>query len=211
MTPIVSNVLLRTQSDHRLAALVHAGHERAFEVLVERYRKPLYAQCRRILTAERAEDAVQQAFLSAWSALREGVEVRDMRAWLHRIARNAALNARRRAGYDYDELRESLVGSETAEADLERRAVMRRTLAGLAALPERQREALLRIAVEGRTHAEVARDLGVSDGAVRQLVHRARSTLRSVATAITPMPVATWMAGLGPEAAPAGQRIAELA
>ena len=83
MTPVLSSALLRTQSDDRLAALVRAGHERAFEALVERYRKPLHAQCRRILPAEHAEDVVQQAFLSAWSALRQGVDVRDMRAWLH--------------------------------------------------------------------------------------------------------------------------------
>ena len=211
MTPILSTALLRTQSDDRLVALVRAGHERAFDALVERYRRPLHAHCRRILPADRAEDAVQQSLLSAWSALRAGADVHDLRAWLHRIARNAALNARRRSGYDYDELRESLEGADAPEADLERRAVMRETLAGLAALPERQREALLRIAVEGRSHAEVAGDLGVSDGAVRQLVHRARATLRSGATAVTPLPLAAWLASSGPAAAPAGQRIAELA
>ena len=69
---------------------------------------------------------------------------------------------------------------------MERRAVVRQTLTGLAALPERQREALLRIAVEGRTQEEVARELGVTEGAVRQLVHRARLTLRAAATAVDP-------------------------
>ena len=71
-----------------------------------------------------------------------------------------ALNQLRVAGYDYAELDEALRGRRRAEEELERRAVVRQTLTGLAALPERQREALLRIAVEGRSQEEVARELG---------------------------------------------------
>src|SRR5262245_39399156 len=198
-----SSVLLRTQSDERLVALARAGHERAFEAIVERYRGGLLRVARRYLPDARAEDAIQQAFLAAWSALQRGDDVRDLRAWLHRIARNSALNQLRATGYDYAELEESLRATDAPADALERRAAMRQTLTGLAALPERQREALLRIAVEGRSQDEVARELGVSSGAVRQLVHRARHTLRAAATAVLPMPVATWLASGGGAAADA--------
>ena len=80
---------------------------------------------------------------------------------------------------------------------MERRAVVRQTLTGLAALPERQREALLRIAVEGRSQEEVARELGVTEGAVRQLVHRARLTLRAAATAVVAAAAGQWAAAAG--------------
>ena len=96
---------------------------------------------------------------------------------------------------------------------MERRAVVRQTLTGLAALPDRQREALLQIAIEGRSQDEVARELGVSEGAVRQLVHRARLTLRAAATAVIPMPLAEWAAaagGAGAAGGPSAERIAEL-
>ena len=192
--PSPSSVLLRTQSDERLVVLARAGHERAFEAIVERYRGGLLRVARRYLPDARAEDALQQAFLAAWSALQRGDDVRDLGAWLHRIARNSALNQLRSTGYDYAELEESLRAADAPADELERRAAMRQTLTGLAALPERQREALLRIAVEGRSQDEVARELGVSSGAVRQLVHRARHTLRAAATAVVPMPVATWLA-----------------
>jgi RNA polymerase sigma factor (sigma-70 family) len=165
MTPILSATLLRTQSDTRLVALVRQGHERAFEAIVERYRKPLHRHVRRVLTEFRAEDALQQTFLKAWSSLQEGAEVRDLRPWLYRIAQNTALDALKRAGYDYEELTESLRSPGGPEADLERRAVMRETLAGLAALPGNQREALLRTAVGGDSRAQVAHDLGLTDGA----------------------------------------------
>ena len=86
---------------------------------------------------------------------------------------------------------------------------MRETLAGLAALPENQREALLRTAVGGDSRAQIAHDLGVSDGAVRALVHRARTTLRAAATAVTPAPVAIWAAGAVGAGEPTAARIAE--
>jgi RNA polymerase sigma factor (sigma-70 family) len=192
--PSPSSVLLRTQSDERLVALARAGHDRAFEAIVERYRRPLLRACRRILPEARAEDALQQALVAAWTGLRRGDDVRELRPWLYRIARNTALNQLRVAGYDLDELMDSLSVADDPEEEVLRRAVVRQTLAAVAALPERQREALLRTAISGDGQEEVARDLGLSDTAMRQLVHRARVSVRAAATALVPMPAATWLA-----------------
>jgi RNA polymerase sigma factor (sigma-70 family) len=208
--PSPTTVLLRTQSDDRLVALARSGHERAFEAIVERYRKPLLRACRRVLPEARAEDAVQQALVAAWSALARGDEVRDLRPWLYRIAHNSALNQLRVSGYDYDELSGLLATGAAPEEELERRLVARNTLTGLAALPDRQREALLATAVQGRGQDEVARAMGISEPAVRQLVHRARTSLRTAATAITPMPLAGWLSELGSRSAPVTDRIGEL-
>jgi RNA polymerase sigma factor (sigma-70 family) len=211
VTPLLSSTLLRTQSDARLVALASRGYDRAFEAIVERYRRPLHRWCRQFLPEARAEDAVQTAFLKAWSSLREGTEVGDLKPWLYRIARNAALDNARKAGYDYLELTEALRLAPAPEEALERRRVMRETLTGVAGLPANQREALLRTAA-GHSRAEIARELDVSEGAVRQLVHRARTALRAAATVLTPLPFASWAAAMGSEAgAPTAQRIAELA
>jgi RNA polymerase sigma factor (sigma-70 family) len=208
--PSPSVALLRTQTDERLVALAAAGHERAFEAIVERYRRPLLRHCRRYLPEARAEDALQQALVSAWRALGRGDDVRELRPWLYRIVHNTALNARRSAGYDYEQLRDTLEGGGGPAELAERSAVVRHTLAGLAALPERQRDALLQIAVEGRSQDEVAYELGLSQGAVRQLVHRARSNLRSAATVITPLPLAGWLAAGGHGRGDVVERVAEL-
>ena len=209
MSPSVTVRLLATQSDARLVELARHGHERAFEALVQRYRKPLLSYCRRALLPDaRAEDALQQALLQAWLSLQRGAEVRDARAWLYRIVRNTALNALRSSGYDYAELTEALSGTAAPQTDLDRRIAVREALAGLAALPEQQREALMRTAVEGSSHADVAAAMGVSEGALRGLVHRARVTLRAGLTAVTPMPLASWAAGL---AGHGGGAVAELA
>ena len=48
-----------------------------------------------MLPDARAEDALQQALLAAWTALRRGDEVRELRPWLYRVVHNTALNHRR--------------------------------------------------------------------------------------------------------------------
>jgi RNA polymerase sigma factor (sigma-70 family) len=189
MTPLLSSALLRGQTDERLVGLAAAGNDRAFEAIVERYRRPLLRYLRRLLSDTLAEDVVQATFINAWSSLRTGTEVRDLRPWLYRIAHNAAINALKKVGEAMEEVPESAGGLATEPAaELERRDEMQRALTSIAALPSRQRAALLAVAVDGRAHSDVAAELGLTDGAVRQLVHRARTTLRTAVTAVTPMP-----------------------
>jgi RNA polymerase sigma factor (sigma-70 family) len=206
MAPLLSVPLLRTQSDRRLAALAADGHDRAFEAIVERYRRPLQRYLRRLLSEALAEDVLQASFVRAWQALRAGTEVRDLRPWLYRIAHNQALNTLRAAGAALPPSAEAPAVS--LEAEVERREELRETLHGIEALPARQRAALVAIAVADRPHADVARELGMSDGALRQLLLRARTTLRAAATALTPYPLMSWRAG-GQEVTAA--RVAEVA
>jgi RNA polymerase sigma factor (sigma-70 family) len=207
MAPLLSTPLLRAQSDRRLATLAADGHDRAFEAIVERYRRPLQRYLRRLLSEALAEDVLQATFVRAWQALRAGTDVRELRPWLYRIAHNQALNTLRAAGSALPAATEELPAI-SLEAEVERREELRATLHGIEALPERQRAALVAVAVADRPHADVARELGMSDGALRQLLLRARTTLRAAATAITPYPLVSWLAG-GQEATAA--RVAEVA
>src|SRR3954447_15453772 len=207
MAPVLSIPLLRTQSDRRLVALAADGHDRAFEAIVERYRRPLERYLRRLLSEALAEDVLQATFVRAWQALRAGTDVRELRPWLYRIAHNQALNTLRAAGSALPAVAAELPAI-SLEAEVERREELRAALDGIEALPDRQRAALVAIAVADRPHADVARELGMSDGALRQLLLRARTTLRAAATALTPYPVMSWLAG-SQEATAA--RVAEVA
>lgn len=206
----MSLVLLRSQTDDRLVALARQGHERAFEAIVRRYRRPLLSTCRRIVSDALAEDVLQQALVSAWTALRRGDDVHDLHAWLFQIVRNTAISTLRRSGHDPPALLDALTAAPSSQEEAERRAVVHETLATIAQLPERQRTALLRIAVEGRSQDEVADELGVSRTAARALVHRARTTLRAAASAMVPLPVLTWLAAASTDAEPLNARIATL-
>ena len=198
------------QSDERLMALVRQGHERAFEALVLRYRRPLLAYCRRLgLCEARAEDVLQLALLKSWIALREGAEVRQLKAWLYRIVHNTALNARRGAERHAERLTDPTQLGGISEPALDQGLRAREALAAVGTLPKLQREAIVRTAMAGHSHERVADDLGISQGALRGLVYRARATLRAAVTALTPPPVLQWLAGTG--ATPSSERLLGIA
>jgi RNA polymerase sigma factor (sigma-70 family) len=159
------------------------------------------------LSPTRADDAVQQAFVNAYAALRGTDADIRLRPWLYRIAHNASLNVLRAAGPDHVPVDEQIDGVETPPQALERSERLRSVVTAVRELPDRQRDALVLQALEGRSYEEIALELGVTDGAVRQLLNRARTTLREGATALTPPALA---ARIGTAAnAPVADRVAQ--
>jgi RNA polymerase sigma factor (sigma-70 family) len=183
---LAGSSLLRLQSDDRLAELAALDNHAAFEALVARYRAPLLRASRKLLPDAAAEDAVQQAFLRAHQALLRNGPPERFRPWLYRIAINSALGlvSERDEVLPLDEERAD--GVERPDEAYERRESLRTTVGAIGALPDGQRRALVARELEGRSHAEIAAELGLSAGAARQLIHRAREGVRSAATALTP-------------------------
>ena len=207
---LAGTALLHTQSDERLVDLTRAGNARAFEAIVSRYRKQLLRYCAGILPAERAEDAVQQAFMNAYKAIVADEAELNLRPWLYRIAHNSSLNLLRQNGWNYDEIPEDFDGVMQPPQAVEQSERIREVVRDVRELPERQRDAIVLRELEGRSYDEIAVALGVSDGAVRQLLNRARTTLRAAATAITPPQLVARVAEGATLDAPAATRIAEI-
>ena len=201
--------VLSTQSDERLVDLVRAGSDPAFEAIVERYRRALMRYVSRLLPPERAEDVVQQAFVKAYEAMRRNAAELNLRPWLYRIAHNGALNALRDRGLGHAELDERIDGVERPDQAFERSVGLREVLVAVQALPERQRDAILLRELEGRSYEEIGATLGVTDGAVRQLLNRARNSLRAAAAFVVPGPLVTRVAAADP-AEPVAARVVEL-
>jgi RNA polymerase sigma factor (sigma-70 family) len=191
MSPWLSELVLRSQSDERLVSLARAGHDRAFAAIVQRYRPELFALARRLNSDGRAEDLLQQAFLNAFAALRSGADVKHVRGWLYQIVRNTASKSRPSTDVPLDGI---IVAADSVDEVVQQRAKALSAMSELARLPERQRAALVGTALNGRAHADVALSMGVSEQAVRQLVHRARTTLRRAVGAVTPWPLVRWLA-----------------
>ena len=164
--------------------LVKGGDEAAFAEIVARYKPMLLGHSRRVV-GDRAEDAVQQALLNAWSALRRDHQVRELRPWLFTITHRAALQELR-GERECEVLPESLAGGRSPADCVDQAARSRETLAALAALPELERDALVSIGVHGCSGRTTARFLGVSEGMVRQLVHRGRTRMRAAVSVFVP-------------------------
>ena len=176
--------------DLDLIARARQGDLAAFNVLVERYQTGAYNLCLRLLGAPApAEDAAQEAFISAYRSL-DRFRGGSFRAWLFRIAANACYDELRRrkarpatsldrAGED----QRPIEPPDTAPSMEERAAnteLHRALEAALAQLPREQRLAVVLCDVQGFDYAEIAETTRVSLGTVKSRISRARSRLRVI-------------------------------
>jgi len=187
---------LRAQPDRRLVDLVRDGYDAAFEEIVRRYRRPLDRFAAAIVGG-RSEDVTQDAFSKALLALRGTEAEIELRPWLYRIVRNTALNDLRDRAPETAELSEALPGGRSAAAEAEAREELTELMERLRALPEPQRAALVMRELEGLSHEEIAAALGVSGGAARQAIYRARAALREGLGLLLPLPVVRALAEHG--------------
>jgi RNA polymerase sigma-70 factor (ECF subfamily) len=158
-------------SEALLLERLRAGDEAAYALLVRDFGGRMLAATRRILgNEEDAQDAVQEAFLSAFKALERFHGEAQVSTWLHRIAINAALMKLRAPQSWSEPADDPLVRAET-------RAVVRRSIDQL---PDNYRNALLLRDIEGLDNEELAAQLGITVNAAKIRVHRARQALRTL-------------------------------
>lgn len=169
------------QDEAVLVARVVAGDRAAFGILVERYAGVARRVARAVLgNAEDADDAAQDAMLSALLKLDQYDPRRPFGPWLLRIVANAATDRRRRRTVRRTEPLDVglTAGGPRPDTTMERRALGERLRQALAELPERRRIAVVLFDVEGYSHAEIAAMLGLPEGTVRSEVFHARRRLR---------------------------------
>ncbi|HZO36114.1 MAG TPA: RNA polymerase sigma factor [Solirubrobacteraceae bacterium] len=174
-----------TRPDTVLVAALRGGDAGAFDQIHQRYAGELIGYARQVLGGAHhdAEEVVQDAFMRALASLRATERPMALRPWLYAIVRNRALDELRRPHRRRieDEL-ELLPLADSGPASDPHEALLRReALAGVVSaineLPPRQRLALVLRELDDRSHDEVAATLGVSRGASKTLVHRAKATL----------------------------------
>lgn len=163
------------------------GDERAFDQLVEGYSARIFALLTRFLgPVEGREDLVQEVFLRVVRARDDYRPEARFTTWLYRIVFNLCANERERRrptgslDQERDELGETRSDERLAPPTeaLERGDVVAAVRAAIARLPERQRMALVLAKYEELPYDEIGRVLGVSEKAIKSMVHRARETLR---------------------------------
>ena len=182
--------------DAALLAQLRAGDDAAFGALVRRESGKLLAVARRILRSdEEAQDAVQDALLSAFQNLERFEGNARLSTWLHRITVNAALmrlrSKKRRREDAIDELLPGFAedghhlaavktfhdGAESEIASAEISAIVRKAIDEL---PDSYRVVLVLRDIEELDTAEAAAALGIGPDATKMRLHRARQALRTL-------------------------------
>ena len=170
-----------TADDGNIAARAAAGDRRAFERLYRAHVNRVYSLCVRMTgNRTRAEELTQDVFVRAWEKLTLFRGDSAFSTWLHRLAVNVILNARKSEGRERSRLEPSgdpeLFDSRASAAprhgdrmDLE---------AAIAALPPGARQVFVLHDLEGYKHEEIGQLLGVTAGGSKAQLHRARLLLR---------------------------------
>ena len=171
------------------SALVEAakrGDDKAFEALVRRYRKRIYALALHMTrSASEADDITQEVFLKAYRALPQFEGRSQFFTWVYRMTVNRSLNAKRdraRRGEDtLDDPRLELVVAVDARGNPGREAELRQTYArllrALDLLPIEMRTSVILVSLQGMSHGEVAIIQKVSEGTIAWRMHEARRRL----------------------------------
>ena len=177
-------------ADWAVVERVRAGDDASYDVLMQRYKRPVLNFVYRMIgDAAEAEDVAQEVFVRAYRGLlREGFgrTSANFSTWLFQIARNAALDClRRRRRHAADPLPEldgggeSLPGAgKTAAEELMARETGEQIAAAVAVLPEDQRSALVLAEYEALSYEEIAAVMRSSRKSVEARLYRARLFLR---------------------------------
>jgi RNA polymerase sigma factor (sigma-70 family) len=171
----------RLLSDDRLAERATEGDERAFAAIYRRYHQDLYRFCLAIVgNSADAQDALQNTMVKVLRGLPGEQRRIELKPWLYRIAHNEAVElVRRRRPTEVLDPELLTRGGGLAE-DAELRERLRRLIADLEQLPERQRGALVMRELAGLDYAEIAAALGTSPAVARQTLYEARLSLRQM-------------------------------
>lgn len=154
--------------------------DKRFERLFGEFQRPILNYLYRMVSSrEQAEELTQDVFVKAYHALPRLPAEANVRAWLYRIATNTAYDSLRRARLvrwmPLLENRDSLVMSGDRGSGIGEREAVQKTLAEL---KPAYRAPLILYSVQGYSVAEIAGMLGISEGAVKTRLYRAREKFR---------------------------------
>jgi RNA polymerase sigma-70 factor (ECF subfamily) len=157
------------------------GDSRAFRQVVDQTRRRLYALASRLMGDPfDAQEVLQDAYLSAFTALRRGRYDghAKLETWLYRIVANACLDALRARRTRRKHPGPDLPLYYDSDSHIEARLALAELNALLPQLSPPCRSALMLVAIEGLTSKAAAEVLGCSESAVEQRLIRARTALR---------------------------------
>ncbi len=165
-------------ADAELVRRARGGDRDAFAALVARHHATLVRCCRRLVGADAALDAAQDAVVTALLSLDRLRRPESFGPWLIGIGLNAA-RAQVRGTVPLTPAQVRGTVPLTPEEAVEQAEIAEGVRAAIAELPQGQREAVTLYYLAGLTQAEAAAHLGIPPGAVKTRLHKARASLRT--------------------------------
>jgi len=157
-----------------------AGEQAAYEALYRAHVARIHALCWRMGGGDPhlAEELTQDVFVKAWRKLDTFRGDASLGTWLHRLAVNEALSARRKRSRRLQPVAlEAVCDAGTGAPEMPWPGCDSDLEAAIARLPDRARTVLVLAAIEGYSHREVGAMTGMSEGSSKAQLHRARTLL----------------------------------
>jgi len=176
-------------SDAEVVQRVRDGDRASFEILMRRHNQRIYRAARAILKDEsEVEDAMQQAYISAFTHLNQFEERARFSTWLTRIAVNEAIARRQKLrstasvneAFDLgDNVEETVTSRQPTPEHLAYAGELQRVIEGAVdSLPDAYRAVFMLRDVEGLSTNETSDALDLGEEAVKTRLHRARAMMR---------------------------------
>ncbi len=150
------------------------GDERAFSLLINKYKRKIYLTAYRLLgNHEDANDIVQEVIIKIYQELKNFRRESSIYTWIYRITTNLSLNALRRKKirqfFDYDELEEWFFKDEkqSPEVNFRENELSNKLQSAIDKLPEKQKRVFVLRYYDNLTYEEISEILGTSVGALK--------------------------------------------
>ena len=176
------------ESDEVLVGRSQKGERAAFEELVRRTARLVYSRVY-LETGDthRAEDLVQETFMTAWRNIRQVTDPAGFRSWLFKIAHSTVIDdvrherRKKRSGgrQSFDRLQTFADQSPSPQESVEREESRRQVLALLRSLPEEYRLPITLRYIGGADYEAISQQLGLTNGSLRGLLNRGMAKLRA--------------------------------
>lgn len=170
--------------DANLVAQARDGSDQAFNLLMRRHTPIVIRYLTRLLgNQDDGQDAAQETFVAVYRNLDRFDASRPFIAWLFHIARNKGRDALRKRmamrwlGGD-DGIEQFATVAPAPDIEVSDRQTLEQVDSAIQNLPESLRTPLLLSAIEGLSHAEIGKIMGLTPKAVEVRIYRARSRLR---------------------------------
>ena len=156
------------------------GNQKAQFQLYKLYYKPMYSVCMRIINNEtEAEDAMQEAFLKAFTKIDTYKGEVSFGAWLKKIVINRSLDYLKKRKVKFEEIKEKT--NQIIDYQMETQKVNVQVIKdAIQKLPDGYRVVLSLYLIEGYDHEEISEILGISNSNSRTQFLRAKNKLRDI-------------------------------